>query len=99
MPMTQTLRDDIDTLSGDPLSDREWALLRQCLRCLIQGKRIVAQPGRKVKRIEPGYDPLNESTAISAILHAAKIQDISVVAAARSLVILTETPFTPDVAA
>lgn len=54
MPIDQDVREDLEALSGAPLSDQDWNSVRQCLRCLVRGQKIVRVPadeGDKVRAL------------------------------------------------
>lgn len=44
-PINDDDRQDLAAFTGQPISSQEWATIRQCLRCLTQGKCIDSGDG------------------------------------------------------
>jgi hypothetical protein len=91
----QSVRDDLETIHGAPFSEKEWAALRQCLRCLRAGKRIARRtikPGtpeeRTIGRVidVPDAGSMDPRSAIRKVMALAKGKNIHPLAAARELV-------------
>jgi hypothetical protein len=51
MPIDQDARADLEILTGAPLSDQDWNSVRQCLRCLVRGQKIVRVPADEADKV------------------------------------------------
>jgi uncharacterized membrane protein len=94
MPITDETKQDLELLTGETLSPEDWHLVRKSLRCLVRGQKCVVHDGRE--RVEPPTETLRqnaaaeamtERAAVRAVVEAARKKKVSVVEAARSLVV------------
>jgi hypothetical protein len=79
-------REDLELLANQKLPEAEWPLVRQCLRCLTQGKKVAQVRGRKKVVKDPGDPGMDTRAAVRAVARLVRSKGLSVLAAARSLV-------------
>lgn len=90
-PINAEHRALVELAHGEDLTLAEWASVRQCLRCLVQGKRLVKSVGGR-RQVAVSNEPAvpTAGEAVILVLKEAKRRKCDVVEAARKLTFVDE---------